>query len=368
MIAYILLISIPFVFSFIGKSNSKIILGNNETIKKSNFVIPVFFISLFLLLAFRAKSIGRDLPNYEWMFNTYRSSSFTSLLIRNDNVEYAYKILNWLVGRFTNSFQVFMAIAAAITLLPMYLVYREDRRDSYLKVVLFLNMTTFIMLFSGIRQGIAMAICMFAYLFIKQKKIVAFIICVFIAASFHISALAFLPAYKFYYMQLKRRHLPIIFISVLLVLIFNRLILSAIIVFVSQFVPKYSSSTTSTGAFMSIVLFAIFTLFSYLISNESCIDTETIGLRNFLVIALIIQLFAPIHFLIMRVGYYYILFIPILLPKLINSPERGNIKLAQLAKIILLLFFIFYFLFTTYRSYKTGVSSLDTVPYIPFWK
>jgi hypothetical protein len=71
-----------------------------------------------------------------------------------------------------------------------------------------------------------------------------------------------------------------------------------------------------------LILFLIFTVFAYLVPDESKLDPDTIGMRNFLLLAVAIQMFAPLHSLAMRMNYYYIVFIPLLtvqIPALLRS-------------------------------------------------
>ena len=52
-----------------------------------------------------------------------------------------------------------------------------------------------------------------------------------------------------------------------------------------------------------LILFALFTVFAFIIPDELIIDKETTGLRNFLLLSLVLQMFAPLHSLAMRLNY-----------------------------------------------------------------
>ena len=85
---------------------------------------------------------------------------------------------------------------------------------------------------------------------------------------------------------------------------------------------EYSDiSIKLTGSYGSLILFIIYALFAYLIPDEKLIDRETKGLRNFMILVVCIQLFAPLHTLAMRFNYYYLLFIPLLISKVLDGPE-----------------------------------------------
>ncbi len=112
-----------------------------------------------------------------------------------------------------------------------------------------------------------------------------------------------------------------------------------------------------------IILFAIFTIFAFVVPNENLIDEETLGLRNFLVFSLFIQLFAPLNMLAMRMNYYYIIFIPLLIPKIIACRSNLFDQIARVARHVMVVFFVLYFFYNTTR----GIN-LSTYPYHFFWE
>ena len=70
----------------------------------------------------------------------------------------------------------------------------------------------------------------------------------------------------------------------------------------------YDASITQTGAFTMLMLFVMFAVFAFLVPDDATLDAETIGLRNFLLLSIVLQMFAPLHTLAMRMNYYYIIF------------------------------------------------------------
>jgi hypothetical protein len=153
-----------------------------------------------------------------------------------------------------------------------------------------------------------------------------------------------------------------------LVFVFNKQIfgLAANLMF-SIMGEKYDVEVEETGAYLMIVLFVLFAIAAYFFPDEKKVDAEMNGLRNFLLMAVMLQCFAPVHTLAMRMNYYFIVFIPIVVPKIFKY-SKDNIKdVAKITKGIIVGFFVVYYLVTTYESCKTGISDLDTYPYIPFW-
>lgn len=371
MIPYLLLVFLSAAFSLIAirrherSGGYSVLIGRSTYIRETSLALPVFFFLLFLLLAVRDETIGRDLPGYHYYFLTYSEQSLKELC--SSWSEVLFRWLTWLIGQVTSSFQLYLAIVAAITIIPIAKVYAEDRRHSYLKIILFVNMSTFVLPFSGIRQSIALAVGMVAYSFVRDRKIVPFIIAVLVAIMIHHSGFVILFMYPLYHMRCKRRHLLFIVPLIATVFVFNEQIFGFLSAVLSQYSDKYNVSIAPTGAYGSLLLFIAFAVISYVIGDERLMDEETIGLRSFLLLAIAIQCFAPLHHLAMRLNYYYILFIPVLIPKALDA-IRGNRKLIRLAaEYGMCLFFTVYFVVRTYAAYRTGGGSLDIVPYLPFW-
>jgi hypothetical protein len=83
--------------------------------------------------------------------------------------------------------------------------------------------------------------------------------------------------------------------------------------------------------------------------------------------AVLLQCFAPVHNLAMRMNYYFIIFVPIVMPKIFKHTKDSIKDVAKIAKGVIVGFFVVYYLYTTFISCLTGESALNTYPYIPFW-
>jgi hypothetical protein len=112
-----------------------------------------------------------------------------------------------------------------------------------------------------------------------------------------------------------------------------------------------------------LILFAVFTAFSFIIPDERSIDSEVIGLRNFLLLVLVLQMFAPLHELAMRMNYYYIIFIPLLIPKIVACRSKRWNQVAVLGRHVMVVFFLLYFFITAH-----GGGALHVFPYHFFWE
>lgn len=365
MIPYYLLLILPLVYMILSQNNrGRAKAVNHIAGEKRNMAMFVFFAWLLLLLVCRDETIGRDLPNYKTIFYYSRGglpyvfSSWSEVLFR---------VYNWAVYQITENYQTYLAITAVLTIIPIGYLYVHSRGHSFLMIALFVNMSTFIMLFSGLRQALALGIGVIAYHCAKKRKKIAFILCVVVAQLIHHSGFMVAFMYPLYYLRIKRKHIPFIIPVIVVVLLFNNQIFSFLTSLLSAN-DKYDSTTTSTGVYGSFVLFALMAIFAYVITDESLCDEETLGVRNYLLLSVFLQCFAPVHTLAMRMNYYYILFIPFAMGKCIAYPRKSMRQVARLGEVVLCVFFTAMFFISTYQSYITGISALDTIPYKAFWK
>jgi len=373
MIPYFILILVPLLFCFVsieGEHTLRVRVGDTQTIREHSAALPVFFTLLTLLLVLRSETLGRDLSNYKYMFEGYSRLSFRTIfrpafLQEND---WLFVALNLLFSRVSGNFHSFVAFVGIITILPIAALYCEDRRKSALQIAVFLSLSNFIMFFSGLRQSLAVTAGVISYRFVKEKKLLPYLLWVFIAMSFHHSGVVLLLLYPIYHLTLRRKHLLIIAPIIIVILVFSKQVFTILDRILVSYSDRYESGTTETGAYAFLILFALYALFCFLISNEQTMTPELNGLRNILLLTVVFQCFAPIHFLAMRLNYYFMIFTPITISKCVSNPNQRYQQVARLGGIVITVFFSFYFLWVVYYSSTTGISSLDTYPYRFFWQ
>ena len=355
MWVFVILLVVPIVIQHVE------IIGFEWDYKKKNTVsLAFFFVVLTVLIMFRHKSVGTDTRNYIHFFESWQSMSWIE--IGKDSMEVGFSYFNKAVSIISKESRFFLAVTAIAVSAMIYPTYRRLCADASLTIVLFVTMSTFVMMFSGIRQMIAVGIGFVAYEFTRQKKIVPFIVCVVLAITFHTSAFMIAFMYPLYHARITKKWLYAVVPFLFVVLVFNKQIFM-ILGYILERYAGYDASITKTGAYTMLILFAIFTVFAFLVPDELLLDEETIGLRNFLLLALILQMFAPLHTIAMRMNYYYIIFIPLLLPKIIKCRSDRWEQVALWGRNIMVVFFFMYFFVNA-----SGGGSLNVFPYHFFWE
>ena len=107
----------------------------------------------------------------------------------------------------------------------------------------------------------------------------------------------------------------------------------------------------------------MFAVYSYVFVDDEALDQETIGLRNLLLLSVVIQIFAMLHPLSMRMNYYFLIYVPILIPKIAKRCKQRYAMIVKLSVVVMTVFFLSYFVFMI----VTDNDDLNIFPYVPFW-
>lgn len=356
MAVFYLLLLVPIMLQHISVRGESINYEN-----KNRHALTFFFIWLTVLVMLRHESVGNDTKNYIYYFKLFSEMSWSQIGYYSQEIGFSY--FNKIVSLFTETPQIYLAITAIASSVMMYPTYKRLCVDASLTIVLFCTMSTFVMMFSGIRQMLAIGIGFLAYECTRNKKLVPFILAVLLAISMHTSAFMLVFMYPLYHAKITRKWLLAVVPVLAVVFMFNKQIFTAFGLILAQY-TKYDTSITQTGAYTILFLFVVFTIFAFVIPDEASLDVETIGLRNFLLFSLAIQMFAPLHALAMRMNYYYIIFIPLLLPKIIKYRSVRWGQVAIWGRHIMVLFFLSYFFYKAY----SGTAGLHVFPYHFFWE
>lgn len=181
LIAYILVL--PLVVSFFVKSNEK----------KQHAVALFGMLGVFLILSLKATSVGIDIKGYEAQYNLSRAMDWLNF----DYVyfEKGYILLEKIFSKSGVSFQLFTAFVYGFECFAWYKLISKYSSDAMLSLMFFVCYQFFVFSASGLRQSIAMSICIFSFILIEKGSKVSIIIgslLIIPAVSIHSSSFVFL--------------------------------------------------------------------------------------------------------------------------------------------------------------------------------
>ena len=362
MIPYYVLIGAPLLFSLVHALSSDRPLGAPTIFQKKNYTILVFFGLYFLMLALRRSSVGVDLSEYIKSFHLFREYTWERTL-QASRWESGFSFFTKFIGMFTDSAQVYVAIVAAVCLFPVARLYYRESEDDITVMALFCIFPVFMMNFSGLRQAIAIAFTPAVYYATRNRRLVSAILLSLLATLFHTSALVLLLIYPIYHIKLRARHMTFVFPAFILFYLFRSSLYYILIpLFGSDYASRYTT-LTQTGATTMLMLFIVFALSAFYAPNDELVDSDTRGLRSILVLVVFIQVFASVSVLAMRLNYYFLILVPLLIPKVSHRITRIDARYMQLIRIAIAGFFLLYYFVKIHTQ-----DSLDIFPYAFFWQ
>ena len=167
------------------------------------FLILSFFL-LFILVGFRSMSTGSDTISYNYSFLAACKYKWKYLSL--SRFEPGFNIFEILMSYITHNVRVFMLV---ISLVFNYFIYRFIKKYSknyFLSVMMYICLLFFYDSMMFIRQFFAMIILMsFSYEYAQEKKLIPFVISVFIATQFHITSIVGLLIYPIVNMKLNKK-------------------------------------------------------------------------------------------------------------------------------------------------------------------
>ena len=310
------------------------LIYRNVKIEKKQFdkvFSVIFFISLLLIIGLRHPSMGHDLRygsfnGYLGSFDIIGNMSWQSVWKIEVflNYEKGFIVFCKIVSSIWHNTQFFLFVSAFLTLFPVFLFIYKKSEDVRLSSIIYMGVPAFLITYSGVRQGIAIGICFLALLFLQAKRkktsAILFILLVLLASTFHTSAILFLLALPLYYLKgtKEARWISVCFLPIIYVFRYQ-------LFYVLSKIFKEEATTTDTGSFTLLLVFVGIYIVCIIFSNTD--DREYNWYMNMFYVACVCQIFSGIYDTAMRLGYYFMIFLALLLPKLIAHMKNKNDKI-----------------------------------------
>lgn len=317
-------------------------------------LICLIFIQLVMFSGLRGLNVGTDTISYLKIFNNV-SPNFQVIRIFNYTVEPLFALLNGIIGWFNGSYQSLLIFSSFIINFLIFKSIVIHSSDKFLSLFLYVGLYQYYQSFNGIRQYIAVAIVLFSYKYVKKRQLSKFAICILSATSFHITAVVFIPFYFFYNKNLRLKSIAKFLGFILLFILSFSIILEIAFIYIPDYKVYESSIGQGSGGIRDIVISVLFITFGMIYGNLKS--------RNHLFLTLIaIAYFAfsvlALFFnanLMMRLGWYFSVFIPIYIPNIMINIKNKHKRL--------LMKYIIYICAFTLNLYLLSSNFHRIVPY-----
>ena len=181
MTAYWIVFAIMFLLQFIIKV---------DTQRGYLWKLIITFIPLFIYGAFRV-DYGLDYAGYEEFFDRIHQNGLKDY--ERERIEYGYGVLNFIMPSFRS---LIILLTALICTSYIFLFYKVLPPKYLWLAILLLFLSgdkTIFFMFSGLRNSISISILILSVPLLKERKLLLFLLCMFLASLFHKTAFIFFP-------------------------------------------------------------------------------------------------------------------------------------------------------------------------------
>lgn len=338
MFIYVILMTIIVSFMFIRINR---LCGPYFSFNKKIHNAGILFLLciLWVLLAFKGSNIGSDTPSYINFFYEFKrnlllnGNNFFSIFINHTRFEIGYVVLNNIIANIFGEVQWLFVIIATFEIFVLYKFLLCKSKNIYMSIFLFISLRFFYFTMSGLRQTIAIFICVIAYQYIEKRKPLLFYLYVIMAMQFHITAFVFLILYPISFIEFNIKN--VFFIGSVCIIVF--LCFDYFISTVLDFMPNYYSHYRGTVRFEENKLgniivacmqfvFLIFILFSQYNTKHNTSYDEASMMKFMILISFLLSLISLKATTLDRLFYYFYIYIIIYIPNVIYAmPFRNKI-------------------------------------------
>lgn len=330
-----LILLVLFFYPLVGK---KYFIQNGLKIKKNNNIyIIVVSLVLVLVLGLRGLTVGIDTINYYNLFTYVKNMELNQLFV-GISFEYGYRMLQYVIGLAFNEYQfLLICVASFYILVVSHHIYKYSKNPN-LSYILFILYGFYTFAFSTTRQTIAIAFIMIAYEFIDKRQLLRFLSFVLIAASFHITALIFIPSYWITKFKFNKFTISLFAIITLLMLYFR----PVIVLFLNS-IARNEYTYIETGGNL-LFLFMVISVFLGIVYQKKFLieDNNNKLLFYMLCMSILIMPITKFHPAMMRLTYYYFIFMIIYIPNLVSVIKDPIIRIVGYTGYVFIGLFYFY--------------------------
>ena len=238
-----------------------LVFASNNVGAYPTFESIIFYSSAFILIlfaGFRANVVGTDTNNYISMFIA-KSNQEQSIFEIEGNIEIGYLFLQQVAYFISTKYWSILTLIAIISVISTYYVVRELTQNIIISIFIYVTLGIYLLFFNAGRQGISVAISTVGLLYILDRSIVKYLICIFIASLFHKTALIMIPFYFIIVLPFSTKRVLLFLFIGFFSFYFLSTILSAISPDVETRYGVYEDRG-ATGGFLLAVFFIIVAL------------------------------------------------------------------------------------------------------------
>ncbi len=166
--------------------------AKSEKAKKGYYILGCLL--LLLVVGLRSERTGNDTIGYVNRFLSINEVGWGNIY-KEFHKDQGYYIFVKLIRTVTDLPVVFLLVTAFMSLIGIFDLIWRNAKQPILALCYYILLGNFLFILTGIRQSIAMSICMLSMRYIQKKSFIKFLLLILLAAQFHHSAYIFIVMY-----------------------------------------------------------------------------------------------------------------------------------------------------------------------------
>lgn len=350
---------LPYLSLFLIVTLLAIIVSVSKNKGLNIILITLIILILSIFGGARNLNIGTDVSVYgnPWFEIACSYNNVIDYINHINSSDIGYVLLNYIVSRFTNNVNIFLFVLQLISnSLILITLYKHKEKSPFWLATLAYICIYYCISFNILRQSIALAFVFYSINFLEKKKDIPFFITIIIAAQFHYTAYFALIIYLIYKLMISKKikNKKNILVSIVLISTITVIFLKEILTLLYQFniinyrIYNYifNASTTSLNFNYIEILFKVFFIFLYLLSNKwnTQKDKQDIIFIAFILLEFILYQTKAIISYTDRLSFYFGYFSMISYPMIIKqfSQRRENKLIIRIISIAIFLIYWYY--------------------------
>ena len=311
-----------------------------------------------LMIGLRYKGVGSG--DTAFYYNNWEKMSRVSWndlprVLQSVDLEYGYQIIVWFLSHLFSDGQWLLIFSGIFFSLSVCLFIYRNSKNPVMSLIVFNCLGLFNFMVQGLRQAIAMSICLFAYEQCKKNHFFKFALLVAIASLFHASAIVFILVYF-----LSKFKLNFIQMGILAILTFIGVQLLPYVFNLLNVVMNENydlNSASESGGIIATLIYVVIILFGLLFKDISD-EHYALFVYSAIIAAVAMILRNFVNGIAERISLYFAFGQMIVLSNSIASVKESKIKTLINMAAVLLCFGV--------AVYKASYSIL--IPYTFFWQ
>lgn len=355
MVVYLLYVASPLLVYFLfGLSRNK--TNKNRAIFLNTYLF-VCGIIMALMIGLRHPLNGSgDTYRYCQNWIQMRGVDYNNLVPTLNKIDFekGYLIMVWLLTRIFYHPQWLLVLTGIFFAVTICFFVKNSCESSPLALMTFNALGLFAFMVQGLRQSIAMCLCLWALDCLKRKKWVKTILLILLASTFHASALVFFIVFPLSKLKINLKSFVMVLVGATVAVVLLPYLFELVNLWVND---DYGvGQGAESGGVVAILIYVVIIVFGLLFGNKS---EKFFPLYIYLTLVAVICMIMrnTVSTIVERIAHYFAFG---QMAVLAHSTKRFSDRTTKVLMCIIIAFLLF-----GVAIYKTSYSIL--IPYEFFW-